>query len=108
MEWGLTVVSTRKSFGDVLGLLCRKVGRVPIDSFVDTIVEIIVHNLFQMDGLTQTIPLLTNLSTQPKSQSQQLSLSNVVHNQTEQTVVPEEPIPVLIKNWMTNRMERFY
>ena len=42
-----------------------------------------------MDGLTQTIPLLT-LSTQPKSQSQQLSLSNVVHNQTEQTVVPEE------------------
>ena len=43
-----------------------------------------------MDGLTQTIPLLTNLSKTSKSQSQQLSLSNVVHNQTEQTVVPEE------------------
>ena len=77
---------------------------LPMKSLIETIVEIISYNLFQMDGLKFSIPLLTRMGTESKSQ--QLSLFDVVEDESVEPVL-EEPIPVWIKNWKTNRMERF-
>ena len=106
-EWnGDSLVLARENLlGTYLDYFVERWEVLPMNSFIDTIAEIISYNLFQMDGLTKNIPLLTRESSQ--AEPQQLSLFHVVDDEAVEKGTPEEAIPVLVMNWKTNRMERF-
>ena len=106
-EWnGDSLLLARENLlGTYLDYFVEKWHALPINSFIDTIVEIISYNLFQMDGLTRNIPLLSKSNAEKKPT--QLSLFNEIVEEPVENIPLEEPIPVLVKNWKTNQMEPF-
>ena len=80
-----------------------KWGEAPIYGLFENIAIIISYNVFQMDGLTYTIPLSEK---KEKVQQQQLTLFDLDGTET----IEWETIPgkrVRIMNWDTNKMEFF-
>ena len=80
-----------------------KWGDLPLNGLFENIAIIISYNVFQMDGLTYTIPLSEK---KEKVQQQQLTLFDLDGTET----IEWETIPgkrVRIMNWDTNKMEFF-
>ena len=105
-EWnGDSLLLARENLlGAYLDYFVEKWKVLPKKVFIDSIVKIISYNLFQMDGLTNNIPLLTKTNSETKPQGQ---LSILFDKEPVETVMIEEPIPVLIMNWTTEKMEQF-
>lgn len=80
----------------------EKWGEAPIPGLIESIAIIISYNIFQMDGLTYTIPL-----SQKKEQVkvQQIAFPEVYPPQDEWIIIPGKRVRVM--NWDTNRMEYF-
>mgnify|MGYP003997342049 CR=1 FL=1 len=78
----------------------------PRKSFIDIIAEIISYNIFQMDGLTGHLPLITIDATDPDPQPLTVGF-DMVDEESRDFVIKQELIPVWIKNWKKNRMEPF-
>jgi len=75
----------------------------PIYGLFEDIAKIISYNIFQMDGLTCTIPLSEK---RERVQSYQLSLFDLDRSEKEEwTVVPGKRVRIM--NWDTNKMEFF-
>ncbi len=80
-----------------------KWGQLPIYRLLETIAKIISYNVFQMDGLTYTIPLSQN---KQKVEHYQLSLFDMDEPAREQWVIsPGERVKIM--NWDTNKLEYF-
>jgi hypothetical protein len=80
-----------------------KWGEPPIYGLFEDIAKIISYNVFQMDGLTYTIPLSEK---RERVQNYQLSLFNFDGPEKEEwTIVPVKRVKVM--NWDTNKMEFF-
>ena len=80
----------------------EKWGEAPIPGLIESIAIIISYNIFQMDGLTYTIPL-----SQKKEQVkvQQIAFPEVYPPQDEWIIIPGKRVKVM--NWDTNKMEYF-
>jgi hypothetical protein len=75
----------------------------PIYGLFEDIAKIISYNVFQMDGLTYTIPLTQK---RERVQTYQLSLFDLdVPEKDEWTIVPGKRVKIM--NWDTNKMEFF-
>ena len=76
----------------------------PLYGLLESIAIIISYNVFQMDGLSYTIPL-----SEKKERVQQLQLSlfdlNGAHEKTEWIITPGKRVRIM--NWDTNKMEFF-
>lgn len=80
-----------------------KWGERPIYGLFEEIAEIISYNIFQMDGLTCTIPLSEK---REKVQNRQLSFFDVDTSVKEEwTIIPGKRVRIM--NWDENRMEYF-
>lgn len=81
----------------------EKWGVPPIYGLFETIAKIISYNLFQMDGLTYTIPLSEQ---REEVQNNQLSFFDLDEPQkVEWHIVPGKRVRIM--NWDTNKMEYF-
>ena len=81
----------------------KKWGEPPIYGLFEEIAKIISYNVFQMDGLTYTIPL-----SESKERIQQYQLTLFDLNEPEKVewiVVPGKRVRIM--NWDTNKMEFF-
>ena len=74
---------------------CHKWNDVPSVEEVTVIAKIISYNIFQMDGLTKTVPLSDRTASQ------------VVKQAAESRKPTNRGIPVQVMNWKTGQMERF-
>ena len=81
-----------------------KWGERPMYGLLETVAVIISYNIFQMDGLTYTIPL-----SEKREQVRQLQLSlfdpENTREKIEWTVVPGKRVRIM--NWDINKMEFF-
>lgn len=81
----------------------EKWGEAPDYDFLETIANVISYNVFQMDGLTYTIPL-----SEKKEQVQDSQLLLFDMNELEKIEWKTVPgVRVKIMNWDTNEMEFF-
>lgn len=81
----------------------EKWGELPIYGLFEAIAIIISNNVFQMDGLTYTIPLTEK---RERVQNSQLSLFDLDEsNKEEWTISPGRRVKIM--NWDTNKMEFF-
>lgn len=81
----------------------EKWGEPPIYGLFEDIAKIISYNVFQMDGLTYTIPLSEK---RERVQAYQLSLFDLDEPEKEEwTIVPGRRVKIM--NWDTNKMEFF-
>lgn len=80
----------------------EKWGEAPIPGLIESIAIIISYNIFQMDGLTYTIPLS---QTKERVKVHQFSFLEVNPPQDEWRIIPGKRVKVM--NWHTGRMEFF-
>ena len=81
----------------------EKWGEPPIYGLLEIIAKIISYNVFQMDGLTYTIPLSEK---REKIQNYQLSFFDMDgQKKTEWHILPGRRVKIM--NWDTNKMEYF-
>jgi len=81
----------------------KKWGEPPIYGLFEEIAKIISYNVFQMDGLTYTIPLS---ESKERVQQYQLTLFDLNEPEKEEwIVVPGKRVRIM--NWDTNKMEFF-
>ncbi len=81
----------------------EKWGEHPIYGLFEDIAKIISYNVFQMDGLTYTIPLSEK---RERVQTYQLSLFDLAGpEKVEWTIIPGRRVKIM--NWDTNKMEFF-
>lgn len=81
----------------------EKWGEPPIYGLLEAIAKIISYNVFQMDGLTYTIPLSEK---REQVQTYQLSLFDLWEpERVEWNIVPGKRVKIM--NWDTNKMEFF-
>jgi len=81
----------------------EKWGEPPIYGLFEAVAKIISYNVFQMDGLTYTIPL-----SEKREQVQQNQFSLFESDDTEKVewrVIPGKRVKIM--NWDTNKMEFF-
>lgn len=80
-----------------------KWGEAPIYGLFESIARIISYNIFQMDGLTYTIPLSEK---REKVQQHQLTLLDVDEPERDEwVIIPGKRVKIM--NWDTNKMEFF-
>lgn len=80
-----------------------KWGESPIYGLFESIAKIISYNVFQMDGLTYTIPLSYK---RERVQQYQLTLLDVDQPESEEwIIIPGKRVKIM--NWDTNKMEFF-
>jgi hypothetical protein len=81
----------------------EKWGEPPIYGLFEDIGKIISYNVFQMDGLTYTIPLSEK---RERVQTYQLTFFDLGASEKEEwTIVPGKRVKIM--NWDTNKMESF-
>jgi hypothetical protein len=81
----------------------EKWGEPPIYGLFEGISKIISYNIFQMDGLTYTVPLSEK---RERVENYQLSLFDFDEPQKDEwTIVPGRRVKIM--NWDTNKMEYF-
>lgn len=81
----------------------EKWGEPPIYGLLEDIAKIISYNVFQMDGLTYTIPLSQK---RERVQNYQLSLFDSNGSEKDEwTIVPGKRVKIM--NWDNNKMEFF-
>lgn len=81
----------------------NKWGDQPIYGLFEDIAQIISYNIFQMDGLTCTIPLSER---RERVQNKQLSFFDENNSENaEWTIIPGKRVRIM--NWDTNKMEYF-
>lgn len=81
----------------------EKWGEPPIYGLFEVIAQIISYNVFQMDGLTYTIPLSEK---REQAQTYQLPLLNIWEPDiVEWNIIPGKRVRIM--NWDNNRMEFF-
>lgn len=79
----------------------EKWGEPPNISLLEEIAKIISYNIFQMDGLTYTIPL----SESKEKVEHRFSLFNLEEEKEEWRTIPGKRVRIM--NWDTNQMEFF-
>jgi hypothetical protein len=80
-----------------------KWGEHPIYSLFEDIAVIISYNIFQMDGLTYTIPLSEKRVKVPNKQLSFFDMDNTENE--EWTTIPGKRVRIM--NWDANKMEFF-
>lgn len=81
----------------------KKWGELPTVGLFEEIAKIISYNIFQMDGLTYTIPFSEH---KERIENFQLSLFNVNKMENEEwRTIPGKRVKIM--NWDTNKMEYF-
>lgn len=83
-----------------------KFSNVPKNDKIEAIAKIISYNIFQMDGLKYTVPILEKIKVEKTDV--QLSFFTDMEKQEEQLeIVVNEGEDVKIKNWINNKMIKF-
>ena len=81
-----------------------KWGERPLYGLLETVAVIISYNVFQMDGLTYTVPM-----SEKRERAQQLQLSlfdsSDTHEKVEWIITPGKRVRIM--NWDNNKMEFF-